>query len=439
MQANRTMKQLHSIKDNLLDDQILVQDQLETLLPVAGRSLAELIKDNENLLIFPNDLNEYGDKLGENSLVELVGGKIKAGNVLGYVGLPHCQSGQTLYLNIHSRFDPDSNQFLMHYMLQKIFSLSIFDWQTHTDYEDVWDFIFYLFPRYLRNALAQGLFRSYRKFHYNNDRLKGTLEVPRHIQHNVPFVGYIAYSTREHTENNSLMHLVRHTIEYLKTTPLGVALLIANNTIAQDVQTVILATPDYKYQERDRVIMQNLRPVRHPFYTEYAALQKLCLQILFHEVVNYGDEESSIYGILFDGAWLWEEYLATILVDFKHPRNKKHEDGVRLYKKKAINCYPDFYSPNMVIDAKYKHLNNYVQPEDRYQVITYMYRLGLKKAFLLYPTSDIAEKFTVEGELDCNNGGSVCLLPFHIPQHSTTFHNIYLLCLRNAKRRGQNL
>ena len=37
---------------------------------------------------------------------------------------------------------------------------------------------------------------------------------------NIPFMGKIAYTTREHSYNNNLTQLVRHTIEYIKTHPL---------------------------------------------------------------------------------------------------------------------------------------------------------------------------------------------------------------------------
>ncbi len=34
---------------------------------------------------------------------------------------------------------------------------------------------------------------------------------------------------------------------------------------------------------------------------------------LRYEKLKYGSGAKQIYGILFDGAWLWEEYLTTIL------------------------------------------------------------------------------------------------------------------------------
>ena len=42
-------------------------------------------------------------------------------------------------------------------------------------------------------------------------------------------------------------------------------------------------------------------------FREYLALQRLCLLILQHQKHQVGLGFRQICGILFDGAWLWEE------------------------------------------------------------------------------------------------------------------------------------
>jgi 5-methylcytosine-specific restriction endonuclease McrBC regulatory subunit McrC len=111
------------------------------------------------------------------------------------------------------------------------------------------------------------------------------------------------------------------------------------------------------------------------------------------------NSENKVHGLLFDGAWLWEEYLNTILKDcgFEHPENKTKKNGLPLFES-SQKIYPDFYKkkPNIVIDAKYKKLQNYdnLTTGDLYQVITYMYRLQANKGVLLYPLqkNDVQEK-----------------------------------------------
>ena len=63
------------------------------------------------------------------------------------------------------------------------------------------------------------------------------------------------------------------------------------------------------------------------------------------EEVKYGESSDEICGILFDGAWLWEEYVNTILSNhgFKHPENKLHKGGIYLFDDHSGIRYPDFY------------------------------------------------------------------------------------------------
>ena len=130
----------------------------------------------------------------------------------------------------------------------------------------------------------------------------------------------------------------------------------------------------------------------HPYYTEYLPLQTLCLQILRMEEIKYGESEDEICGILFDGAWLWEEYVNTILreIGFKHPENKLHKGGIYLFEDHSGVRYPDFYNGEMVLDAKYKRLGSYdkvakVDPNDVHQVMAYMTAMHIDKGGFIAP------------------------------------------------------
>jgi len=157
-----------------------------------------------------------------------------------------------------------------------------------------------------------------------------------------------------------------------------------------------------------------LRPIRHPYYSAYTDLQKLCLQILRHESIKYGLEKDKVYGVLFDGAWLWEEYLNKVFLEhhlsITHAKNKTGENGIQLYEGGKKCYYPDFYRKakddkegmkSFVLDAKYKRLGYDVAideqnshdaknaisicREDLFQMISYMHVLPAKYCALLYP------------------------------------------------------
>ena len=75
-----------------------------------------------------------------------------------------------------------------------------------------------MFPGLLSKALRQGLLKKYVKFERNDANIKGVVNINRHIRFNQPFNGKVAYTQRDHTANNEVIHLIRHTIEYIKTT-----------------------------------------------------------------------------------------------------------------------------------------------------------------------------------------------------------------------------
>lgn len=80
--------------------------------------------------------------------------------------------------------------------------------------------------------------------------------------------------------------------------------------LKDEVKLVVNATPGYEPYDRKKIIEQNKKnTVRHAYFREYLALQRLCLLILQHQKHQIGTGSRQIYGILFDGAWLWEEYM----------------------------------------------------------------------------------------------------------------------------------
>lgn len=146
----------------------------------------------------------------------------------------------------------------------------------------------------------------------------------------------------------------------------------------------------YEPYDRQKIIEQNKKnTVRHAYFREYLALQRLCLLILRHQKHQIGTGSRQIYGILFDGAWLWEEYINSLIEDvFYHPMNKGGKGAQRLFEGNVGLIYPDFISRDselrMIADAKYKPIDN-IGNRDYLQVLAYMFRFDAKTGFYLYP------------------------------------------------------
>ena len=125
--------------------------------------------------------------------------------------------------------------------------------------------------------------------------------------------------------------------------------------------------------------------------------------------------------MLFDGAWLWEEYLATILSEFEHPRNKTGHGRKLLFTDGTGWCYPDFYNGQMVLDAKYKGYEdwNKVQNADLYQVISYMHVLKLDRGGFVVPVSNDEKQLTTK--LLNGYGGQMSVFGLRVDHQSPSF------------------
>ena len=403
------------------------QAVIESLNKIANKNLEKLTEDYTDLLVFPANFKIHKDEIGKSQILGINSdNKITTHNLMGFVGVDNVR------LTIGSRFDKDEkNQFLLQYMLQKVFAINLVNLQTTVDNENIWDFLlFYIFPYYLNKALKQGVFKQYVRKQYNDSNVKGSVDVARHIRQNIPFMGNVAYNTREYSYDNTVTQLIRHTIEFIKATRFRNALSQSPQTV-ENVRLLQQLTPVYSLRDRQKVISQNLQLVSHPYFTEYEPLQKICLQILKYQGLALRKSSRRVYGVLFDGAWLWEEYLNVVLkennLDFTHPENKTGKEPVYLFNGNKKETYPDFYKQNeIVIDAKYKHLGSESNEEvtnDYYQVITYMYRLKATIGVLLYPRENKTEltKFSMHTESYGDPYARFIKYGMEIPQNRENF------------------
>ena len=282
---------------------------------IADKTLEQL--EREGVFLFPETVTDMEDMTREQMVLQSVNDAYRSGNVMGFLGWGDER------LIIQSRFCGGGEDHFFQYLLDKVLGFpNLVDLETDANQEErLFQFLLFLFPRYLKAAMRKGPFKQYIRRQYNDGNVKGVIDVARHIGRNTPFVGKIAYHQREFSFDNGLMELVRHTIEFIKRKPYGNRLLAKAK---DEVTQVIDATPGYAPGDRQRIIEQNKRsPVRHAYFREYLALQRLCLLILQHQKHQIGSGSRQIYGILFDGAWLWEEYIALLVGDiFYHPRNK---------------------------------------------------------------------------------------------------------------------
>lgn len=374
------MRQIR-IKDNSFHDKESFSSIPNLLSLIADKSLEKL--DREGVFIFPEFIKDAEDVAKDQKILESYNDTYRTGNIMGFIGYGNEQ------MIIESRFSSSGQDFFFQYLLERVLDFpNIVNFESSTSQEErIFSLFVFLFPYYLKTALRKGIFKTYMRNKYNDSRVKGTIDIARHIKVNTPFTGSIAYNLREYSYDNYLTQLVRHTIEFIRKKSYGSLLL---SKVKDEVKLINNATENYRFQDRLDIIEENKKNiVRHAYYREYRNLQQLCLLILQHQKHQVGFGVKRIYGILFDGAWLWEEYI-NLLVEpyFHHPMNKVGKGRQYLFDGNLGVVYPDFIgrdTANRVIaDAKYKPMDN-IGNKDYLQLLAYMFRFEAKKGFFLYP------------------------------------------------------
>ena len=175
----------------------------DTLDKYAGRSIKDLQADNPGLLIFPQDWSAYVDDVEKAYLFDLSysraddGFLIETGNLMGAFGV------DGIDVSIGSRFDSkkidsketdieETKPYFMRYLLLRVLGAHVLNLPTHNDVDPIDELCIFLFPLTLKNALAKGLFKAYRRWEYNDAKIKGAIDMARHLRINVPFRGCVA-------------------------------------------------------------------------------------------------------------------------------------------------------------------------------------------------------------------------------------------------------
>lgn len=435
-----------TVCDNNVNGESVLLEALPALRPLANQSIKTLRDAHPHLFVLSHPSVKHKDGIENTSIYTLTepdgGATLHTGNVVGFLGLPGKDGSPAVNLRIHSRFDTDGRQYFFQYMVRKVFCPTLLHRDIPTTQENIFDILLaMMFPAYLQRAVEQGIYREYCHRRYNDANVKGPIDITRHIKHNTPFVGTIAYRVREYAYNNRVTQLVHHTIEHLRAR----GWLFGNGSSFQEAtQKINNATENYCPQERGAIIRQNHREVRHPFFTEYEPLRALCMHILQHRALALGDTNAApeVHGVLFDCAWLWEEYLGTLLKPrgYIHPRNKEGTDPVTIYKDRQAICFPDFYKSDktsdktratVVLDAKYKRYDkweNSAGNPDLRQIVFYLHILEAKRAAVIFPReqSKQDEQKNADTQPQClgtlnGYGGKLSKLGCAIPTECPTY------------------
>lgn len=356
-----------------------------------------------------------------------------------YIGIiRHINEISDTTILISSRFDQNEQHLhFTNYLLEKALDIRSFvfpEMHPETNHDSALEkLLAIIFLRQINRAYKKGLFRQYRTYERNDSKIKGKIDIARHIHLNPLFNGKIAYSYREYTIDNDVNRLILTAYELLARKD---QLFMRNMlTQFQDVKTCIRqlknVTSPASRQEIPGLLNRTKNKITHSIYKEWEQVRQTAILLLKHIGVHIAAENTSseqIYGVLINIDNLWERYLDKIfqennlnayIYQYSYSILDSTDSGKSEQYTLKRELKPDFYfeckmqNTPVVIDAKYKKMWSEIFStrkadvglrEDIFQVLAYMYILGCKKGGVICPCleseAQIIEKNLSSSHLD---------------------------------------
>lgn len=372
------------VVDNITEEIGVVRDHL---VDITSKFLdAEQRKVKDRIITY--NYAEGAGKKRDKTLSQSFSGEEYYGGIVGIINddfeYDFIQDNQSLKeisivklrirLQIQTRFDEVKPLFLATMLLRDDINLD--DNMVPADEDELYDYLLlFWYKSMLQEAYLKGFYRTYRRFENNDDRLKGSIDIARHIKMNAgQGNGKIAYSYRENTVNNFLNHMIILAYEHLKRK--FPALMESNFDNNPDMKKIIESLRyeiGYNAVDSRTLIAKNNKPISHPYYVEYENLRKICIMILRDEALTIWDaEDVDTKTILFYVPDLWELFLADKLKEKLKDIYVEAQDQVMIFgdvdrneKSYIQKTYPDFVfyeakdgeqkvNPFMILDAKFK-------------------------------------------------------------------------------------
>lgn len=272
-----------------------------------------------------------GENLSIKQIKTLVGRiifELPANVVIGNGNVIEFSDTYEVHLSLYPRIDKEDEYdsikpyvliYMLKHVLPDIFIPDSDAESTIGEDDALWKYLsVYQFKKLLIELNQLGFYSSYVKIKKNDERVRGSIDFPRHIKLNLGQKnGKIAYSYRKKTTDNPLNQLILRTYELLKKK--------LPNTAIEDNQAFMSIISELKYQapgyssiSDDAVVKQNLKPMTHPYYLKYDSMRKLCLNIFRNTDSAIGvetDDEYKVRGYLINMNQLFEDFVKKAILD----------------------------------------------------------------------------------------------------------------------------
>ena len=271
----------------------------------------------------------------------------------------------------------------------------------------------FVFAAQIERAYRKGLYRRYRTYECNDSKVKGKIDITRHIRLNPLNNGKIAYSYREYTADNDVNKMIFTAYTYLQKRHPNIMknLEKKRKTVGECITQFRNIMQPASRQEAQKLVQRERRKITHSIYHDWEEVRKTAILILRHMGIFVRDAqaEKTIHGVLINMNWVWEQYLQSILEDeikgkgyTFQPQDEKNifiRNKNPLHTLKPDLCIYKDEKSALILDAKYKNAwSDAVQNkngnfdervrEDYFQILAYMYGFRCNKAGIFCPCPD---------------------------------------------------
>lgn len=274
-----------------------------------------------------------------------------------------------IQINVKSRFDNNNFYFITHLLSYE--NPSFFnELPVNSKDDSLMSILFvFAFKNQLKDAYTSGLFKTYKRVLHNDSKVKGTIDIARNLKENPFFNGKVVYSTKEHTVDNTLNHLILHTYKYLKMRFYNEVNLYIDQDVevSQILKNIAINAPTFYTSQLHSVINSNLQPLKNTYYIGYEQLRVTCLKILRNmELSLFQGDNTEVQGLLFYIPTLWEKFLSHKFRTYSdisewHIKEQGESRIIKAGNRQnyALSIIPDFIFYNLfdrvkfILDAKF--------------------------------------------------------------------------------------
>ncbi len=284
----------------------------------------------------------------------------------------------------------------------------------------------------LQKAWKKGTLRQYRTFEHNDSRVRGPIDVPRHIRENLGQEnGRIAYRSRAYSPDNfcNVLFLQAADTAERKCPALLNRLYHRLPAFRAALRTLRQETPGWAGVRRETILRHTAKKIINPIYRDYEPARTAARAILRRfgaDPERQSARSSAVTGVFLDINDLWERFLEKTLFREIPPILQWKEAILD----KHMNIRPDFWwkKKEVVLDAKHrpdwsktldernrlwsKYYGMDVM-DDVYQVLTYMLALDCQKGGVVFPAR---ERNRQKPQCSLVNGRQFWRVPVYIPQ-----------------------